>query len=72
MGEIRRNVDEIVGEQTRNVEIGNKEINERLYMIGFDAVALYPSMSAKNTARICREQVVDIMEKGDIKIEGLI
>ena len=54
----------------RNVEM--KEINyERLYMIGFDAVALYPSMSAKNTARICKEQAVDIMSKGNINVEGL-
>ena len=48
------------------------KINEnRLYMIGFDAVALYPSMKAMNTARICRDQVVEIVGKGDVKLKGL-
>ena len=40
-------------------------------MIGFDAVALYPSMKEKNTASICKEQIVDIMGKGDIDLKGI-
>ena len=40
-------------------------------MIGFDAVALYPSMKERNTANICKNQLVDIVGKGDIELKGI-
>ena len=51
--------------------MGNNKSNQKLYMIGFDAVALYPSMKEQNTARICREQLVDIVKGGDMTIQGI-
>ena len=40
-------------------------------MIGFDAVALYPSMKEQNTAKICREQLAEIVGNGDIDLKGI-
>ena len=55
--------------ENKNCKMNKSE--SKLYMIGFDAVALYPSMKEKNTARICREQLVDIVGGGDIELKGV-
>ena len=44
-----------------------KEFPELLSLIGSDVIALYPSLTADNTGKIVREQII----KSEIKLEGL-
>ena len=56
---------------SKDVVVNRNKDCKRLYMIGFDAVALYPSMKERNTARVCREQLVNIVGNGDIQLKGI-
>ena len=58
------------GEESRGAKSIGEE-GERLHIIGFDAVALYPSMKARETAKVCREEVIEILNEGEMKVEGL-
>ena len=58
------------GEESRGAKSIGEEV-KRLHIIGFDAVALYPSMKARETAKVCREEVIEILNEGEMKVEGL-